>query len=61
MIKTKFQKSVAHSEATAAWEDMYSKRRSPAKTRGQFNRSVIELSPTLRYHATKGYREGSVT
>lgn len=56
MARNKFQKSVAHSEAEAAWIDMYRRRGRPAKTRGIINRSVAELPDGRRYHATKGYR-----
>lgn len=56
MNRTKFQKSVAHSAAEARWIDMYRRRRSPASTRGTFNRSAVTLKDGGTYHATKGYR-----
>ena len=47
-------RSIAHTAAEVAWQDMYAKRRRPRKTMGQPNRSVGTMNGR-KYHATKGF------
>ena len=56
MAKRHTQKQrIAHSQAQAAWDDAYAKRRAPRKTAGSDDRSVSRMNG-LPFHFTKGYR-----